>query len=257
VQPDKALLAQLPDPRRCKDANPAAALDTVIRKHPWFRFGFRAGNRRISCDYAADPTGKRPGGTLLVTRIMTVPGPGRTAHTTGPSGDAPPMTISKLLRQLDGPAPDLSTLWVSRHKNAPAPLPFGDLVAAALIKLCGAEATLPEEDGAVGLAQRALGSDLELETLVGRSGGAPVILRNTGNGTVSLHNPGRRPETFLSLAEAMGALRKQHRAKLAPAKTQFDRASHDNRRLGDGPWVDTKTLRKLVFAAIEEIAGRS
>ena len=72
MPPDKALLAQLPDPRRCKDKNPAAALDAVVKKYPWFRFGFRAGDRRISFDYAADPTGKRPGGNLLVSRIVVI-----------------------------------------------------------------------------------------------------------------------------------------------------------------------------------------
>jgi hypothetical protein len=252
----KTLLAQLPDPRRCKNRNPAAELDRVVAKHPWFRFGFRVGERRISCDYAADASGRRPGGDLLVTSIMHVSGPGQTAHTTGPCGDVPPMTISKLLRQLDGPAPDLATLWVSRHKRAPAPLPFGDLVAAVLVQVCGAKTTALETDSAVILAQRALGSDRELEVHVGLSGRS-ITLRSTGAGTVWLHAPGRRPVTFLGLADAMGALRKAYGARLRSAVTTFHRSNHDNLRLGDGPWVDGPTLRKLVLAALEESAGRA
>ena len=254
MPPDKALLAQLPDPRRCKDKNPAAALDAVVKKYPWFRFGFRAGDRRISFDYAADPTGKRPGGNLLVSRIVVILPDGRTMHTNGPAGDAPPFTISKLLRQIDGPAPDLTTLWVSRHKNAPKPLPFGDLAAAAVVKLLGAKATPPENDDAVTLAQRALGSDWELDATFALKGDRIVSLSSDGLGMVSLKTPNRRSDRYLCLADAMAALGKQYGSKLELSRTRFETFSRDNRRLGDGPWVDTPTLRRLVLAGAAEVA---
>jgi predicted DNA-binding WGR domain protein len=245
---DKAVLAQLPDPRRCKHKNPGRELDRVVAKHPWFRFGFRAGDRRISFDYAADGSGTRPGGDLLVCRI---------GGSAGPAGDAPPMTITKLLRQLDGRAPDLTTLWVSRDKRAPSPRSFGDLVAATLVDLLGAKAAPPEQDDAVHLAQRAFGSDLELHMFVGLKRSRSVILSSGGQGTVNVHYRGRRPTEYLSLADALAAIGRQSGTSLDPAGTTFERFSSDNRRLGYGPWVDTPTLRRLLVAAIAEVAARN
>jgi hypothetical protein len=255
MPPDKALLAQLPDPRRCKQQNPAKELDRVVKKHPWFRFGFRAGARRISFDYAADPSYRRPGGNLLVSRIVTVLPNGGTRHENGPAGDAPPMTISKLIRQLGGPPPDLTTLWVSFHKQAPKPLAFADLVAAALVRLTGAKWTPPENDGAAGLAQRAYGSDLELHAFVGLKRNRFVILSSASEGMVDLHYRGRRPARYLALGDALAALAEKSGASLDLSRTAFERFSRDNRRLGDGPWVDTPTLRRLVLAGAAEVAA--
>jgi hypothetical protein len=254
----EALLAQLPDARRCKRKNPAAELDRVVKAHPWFGFGFRAGDRRISYDYAADGRRpSRPGGTLLVTRIVKVKPPGGIVGTNGPAGQAPPATISKLIRQLGGAAADLKTLWVSRHKEAPDPLPFGDLVAATLVDLTDAEPPPAEKESAIGLVQRALGSDRELHAFVALKGNASVILSSTGGGMVYLHYAGRRPTAYLSVGDAIADLAARHGSKIEPSATRFETFNRDNRRLGDGPWVDTPTLRELVVAALAEAAGHS
>lgn len=255
MPPNKTLLAQLPDPRRCKQKNPAAELDRLVRKHLWFRFGFRAGNSRISFDYAADGSGRRPDGELLVCRMVSFEADGAIPGTTGPAGEATTTKISKMIRQIRVPAPDLTTLWVSRDKRAPKPLPFADLVAAALVQLLDAKATPPEQDGALGLAQRALASDCELHAIVNFKGGRSVVLESGGAGTVSLHYRGRRPTAYISLADAIRALADRHGSKIEATRTRFERFTRDNGRMGAGPWVDTPTLRKLIVAALSEASS--
>lgn len=250
-----ALLARLPDPLRCKLKNPAAELDRVVRKYPWFEFGFRAGTRRLAFSYAANGAGTRPDGTTLVCGFSSIDPVTQSVHGTREGGDAPPMTISRLLRQVGRPAPDLKTLWVSFHKKAPRPKPFAELVGAALIQLLRVKATPLASDSRVGLAQRAIGSDCELHGFIGLKRRRFLILSGRGDGMVSVQQPGRRPVKYLSLAEAIQAITDQHGPRLELSSTRFETFSRDNRRLGRGAWVDTPTLRRLVIAAIAEAAG--
>jgi len=70
-----------------------------------------------------------------------------------------------------------------------------------------------------------------------------------------LKTANRRADRYLSLADAMAALGERYGSTLRPAGTRFQSFSRDNRRLGDGPWVDTATLRRL--AAATEVARGS
>jgi len=72
-----------------------------------------------------------------------------------------------------------------------------------------------------------------------------------------LKTANRRADRYLSLADAMAALGERYGSTLRPAGTRFQSFSRDNRRLGDGPWVDTATLRRLVLAAATEVARGS
>ena len=72
---------------------------------------------------------------------------------------------------------------------------------------------------------------------------------------VDLHYRGRRPARYLALGDALAALAEKSGASLDLSRTAFERFSRDNRRLGDGPWVDTPTLRRLVLAGAAEVAA--
>jgi predicted DNA-binding WGR domain protein len=253
--PLPALLAHLPDPLRCRQKNPAAELDRLVKKHPWFAFGFRAGARRLTFGYASDGSGTHPDKTLLVCGFSSIDPATQSVRGTREGGDAPPMTISRLLRQVGRPPPDLKTLWVSFHKQAPTPKPFAELVGAALIQLLGAKATPLASDSRVGLAQRAFGSDHELHGFIGLKGSRFLVLSSLGDGMISVQQPGRRPVKYLSLEGAIQAIADQHRPRLELSSTRFETFSRDNRRLGRGAWVKTPVLRRLVVAAIAEAAG--
>jgi hypothetical protein len=198
----KEIASSLPDPRRCQEKDPVAALDALVKQFLEFRFGYRAGNRLVTYGYRVDFRSRKPIGDLIVTTLAAG------AMTHGPDGE----TLSDVIRRVSqavldvgGTKPDLATLWVG-GKRGPLPrMQFAELVGAALAVLTGAETPAIEDESWPNLAQRATGRGA-IELYFDLDGGGRIILRGNGDGAFDLFDGENRPTSWFDIRDALGAV---------------------------------------------------
>ncbi len=226
----RALAKTLPDPRRCTEENPVAALDRVTKQFLSFNFGYRDGDQLFSYAHGGYP---RPKGDLLVSRVWT----GNTM-TQGPYG----ATLSQVMRQIGGGKPDYSTLWIGWTKG---PLPrkgFAELCGAAVAAITKTQPPAVEGDSWAGLAQRAANRG-SFEAYFDPPVGGRVMLIGNGNGTFSVLQVGQggNADSYPDLRSALTAITRG-KARVDPRTTAVHRAKNI--------WVGKAKLIELLAQAV-------